>query len=251
MINVERYVKDQISVFQANEVLEKRLENLQRRPGRGQVAGLSYGPYLTISREKGAGGNAVARLVGNRLGWRVFDNEIVDEIAKQAQVRRQLVESLDERDQKTIQDLVGQLVNSKAIGTAEYLGYLKQVVLTLGHQGDVIIVGRGARFILPGQFGLGVRMVAPLEVRIRRIAEQGQLSLAAAQAEIEKTDHARVRSMRRQFGRDVRDPLNHDLILNTAALSLEAAADVVIMALERNLGVQSKTSCMNNGPICR
>jgi hypothetical protein len=133
MIDVEEYVKRQIAVFQANELLENRLENRERRPGRGKEGDLFYGPYLLISREKGAGGNTVARLVGKRLGWQVFNNEIVDEIAQKAHVRRQLIESLDERDQATIQDTIGQLLNPQEIGTSGYLGYLKQIVLTLGH----------------------------------------------------------------------------------------------------------------------
>ncbi|MGB7745757.1 MAG: cytidylate kinase-like family protein [Verrucomicrobiia bacterium] len=222
--------------------MEKRLENCKQRPGRGKEGDLFYGPYLTVSREKGAGGNAVAQLVGRRLGWQVFDNEIVDEIAKKAHIRRQLIESLDERDQATIQDMIGQLMNLQEIDTLGYLDYLKQVVLTLGHQGNVVIVGHAARFILPAQFGLSVRMVAPIEVRTRRIADKARLSLKAARVEIERIDRERVKSVRRHFGHDVTAPLNHDLIINTAALSVEAAAEVVITALQQKLGVRIKES---------
>ena len=238
MINVEDFVKRQIAIFQENEVLEER----ERRPGRGREGNLSYGPYLLISREKGAGGNTVARLVGRRLGWQVFDNEIIDEIAQKAHVRRQLIESLDERDRATIQDIIGQLLNPQEIGTASYLDYLKQVVLTLGHHGDVVIVGHGARFILPDQFGFSVRMVAPIQARIRRIAVKARLNLEAARVEVERIDRERVKLVRRHFGHDVTDPLSHDLIINTAAISVEAAAEVVITALQRKLGVQIKAS---------
>jgi cytidylate kinase len=242
MIDVEEYVKDQIAVFQANEALEKRLENREQRPGRGKEGNLFYGPYLLISREKGAGGNAVAQLVGRRLGWQVFDNKIVDEIAQKAHVRRQLIESLDERDQAAIQDIIGQWLNPQEIGTSGYLVYLKQIVLTLGHQGDVVIVGHGARFILPDQFGFSVRMVAPIQARIRRIAVKARLNLEAARVEVERIDRERVKLVRRHFGHDVTDPLSHDLIINTAAISVEAAAEVVLTALQRKLGVQFKES---------
>jgi cytidylate kinase len=238
MIDVEDYVKKQIAVFQANELLENR----EQRPGRGMEGNLSYGPYLLISREKGAGGNTVARLVGKRLDWQVFNNEIVDEIAKKANVRRQLIESLDERDRATIQDAIGQLLNPQEIGTSGYLVCLKQIVLTLGHQGDVVIVGHAARFILPSQFGLCVRMIAPIETRIRRIADKARLSLDAARVEVERTDHERVRLARRHFGHDVTDPLSHDLTINTAAMNAEAAAEVVLTALQRKLGVRIKES---------
>jgi len=238
MIDVEEYIKRQIAVFQANEALENR----KQRPGRGKEGDLFYGPYLTVSREKGAGGNAVAKLVGRRLGWQVFDNEIVDEIAKKAHIRRQLIESLDERDQATIQDMIGQLLNLQEIDTSGYLVYLKQVVLTLGHQGNVVIVGHAARFILPAQFGLSVRLVAPIEVRTRRTADKARLSLKAARVEVERIDRERVKSVRRHFGHDATDPLNHDLIINTAAMNVEAAAEVVITALQQKLGVRVKES---------
>ena len=242
MIDVEDYIKKQIAVYQANELQEKRLENRERRPGRGKEGDLFYGPYLLISREKGAGGNTVAQLVGSPLGWQVFDHEIVDEIAKKANVRRQLIESLDEHDQSRIQGIIGQLLAGEEIDQSEYLVLLKQIVLTLGHHGDVIIVGRGARYILPSQFGLSVRMVAPIETRIRRIADNARLSLAAARFEVERVDRERVKWVRRNFGRNVADPLSHDLTVNTAEINVEAAAEVVITALQRKLGVQIKAS---------
>jgi hypothetical protein len=240
MIDVEDYVKKQIAAFQANEIEEKRLENPQPRPGRGTEGNLSYGPYLLISREKGAGGNAVAQLVGRRLGWQVFDDKIVDEIAKKAHVSRQLIESLDERDREKIHDIIGRLLKPQQIGESGYLTYLKQVVLTLGHQGDVIIVGHAAQYILPGRFALNMRMVAPIEARIRRTADKARLSLDAARVEVERTDRERVRLVRRHFGHNAADPLAYDLTINTAAINLEAAAEIVITALERKPGVQIK-----------
>ena len=164
-----------------------------QRPGRGKEGDLSYGPYLLISREKGAGGNAVAQWSENNWAGRSLTTKSWMKSHKKANVRRQLIESLDERDRATIQDIIGQLLDPQDIGTSGYLVYLKQVVLTLGHQGDVIIVGHAARYILPGQFGLGVRVVAPIEARIQRIADKARLSLDAARVEVERTDRERVR----------------------------------------------------------
>ncbi len=211
-------------------------------PGGARSVNLTYGPYLLISRERGSGGNTVARLAERRLGWQVFGGEIVDEIAKKEHVRRQLIESLAERDRTTIQEIVGQLLNPQAVSTADYLASLKQVVLALGHQGDVIIVGHGARYILPGQFGLSVRLIAPVETRVRRLAEKAHLALAAARIEIEKIDYERAKSIQRHFSRNVADPLTYDLTINTGAISAETAAEVIITALQRKLGVQIKAS---------
>jgi hypothetical protein len=177
------------------------------------------------------------------LGWQVFDDRIVDEIAKKAHVSRELIESLDERDQKAIQGLIGQLLAPKEIDAPGYLNYLKEVVLTLGHQGDVVIVGHAAEYLLPGRFGLNVRVIAPIEARIQRIADKAHLSLDAARVEIDKTDRRRVRAVRRNFGgQNVTAPISHDLTINTGAISLEAAAEIVVTALQQKLGVQIKAS---------
>ena len=236
MIDIEDVVRKQIALYRAYDIRAER----QQRSGRGKEGKLSYGPYLLISREKGAGGSAVAQLAGKRLGWQVFDKEIVDAIAQKAQVRRELIESLDERDRATIQDAIGQWLRPQPIGKSGYLAHLREILLTLGHQGDVVIVGRGAEYILPSQFGLRVRMVAPVEVRVRRIANREKLSLMAARVEVESSDRERARLVRRQFGQSATDPVNHDLTINTAELTVEAAAEIVLAALQQKLAVQLK-----------
>jgi cytidylate kinase len=236
MIDIEDVIRKQIALYQAYDIRASH----ESRPGRGQEGNLTYGPYLLISREKGAGGTAVAQAVGRRLGWQVFDNQLVDQIAQKANVRRQLIESLDEKVQATIQSIVGQILHPEDIGTAGYLAHLKEIVLALGHQGDVIIIGRGARYVLPTQFGLNARLVAPKTIRIERIAHEQHLSLDAARAQVETADRDRARLVRHHFGQDVADPLCHDLTINTAELSIEAAAEVVLTALQQKLALKPK-----------
>jgi len=242
MIDIQDVVKKQIALYRAYDI---RAEHV-RRAGRGKEGKLSYGPYLLISREKGAGGSAVAQLAGKRLGWQVFDKEIVDAIAQRAQVRRELVESLDERNRATIQDAIAQWLHPRPIGTSGYLAHLREILLTLGHQGDVVIVGRGAQYVLPSQFGLRVRMVAPVEVRVRRIADRENLSLKVAQVVVERSDRDRTALARRQYGQNARDPLNDDVTINTAELTAEAATEVVITALQQKLALQLKGRGQNS-----
>jgi Cytidylate kinase-like family len=236
MIDIEDVVRKQIALYRAYDI---RAEH-EQRAGRGKEGKLSYGPYLLISREKGAGGSAVGQLAGKRLGWQVFDREIVDAIAQEAHVRRELIECLDERDRATIQDAVARLLHPQPIETAGYLAHLREVLLTLGHQGDVVIVGRGAEYILPSQFGLRVRLVAPVEVRARRIASEEDLSLKAARVQVERSDRERRTLARRHFNQELRDPLNQDLTINTADLTVEATTEVVLTGVQRKLAVRLK-----------
>ena len=83
-------------------------------------------------------------------------------------------------------------------------------------------------------------MVAPVEVRVRRTASHEDLSLKAARGEVESSDRERARLARRQFGQDSADPLHHDLTINTAELTVEDAAEVVLAALQRKLAVPLK-----------
>ena len=236
MIDIEDLVRKQIALYRAYDV---RAEHAQRS-GRGKEGKLTFGPYLLISREKGAGGSAVGHLAGERLGWQVFDNEIVDAIAQKANVRRELIESLDERDGKTIHGIVRGFLSPQPIRMAGYLAALREIVLTLGHQGNVVLVGRGAHHILPTQFGLRARMVAPLEMRTRRIASENKMSLKAAQLEIEKSDRERATLNRRFYGQDITDPLNYDVIVNTAEVTVEAATEIIVAAVRQKLALPPK-----------
>jgi hypothetical protein len=234
MIDIEDLVRKQIALYRAYDVHE---ENVQRA-GRGKQGKLSFGPYLLISREKGAGGSAVGLLAGARLGWQVFDNKLVGAIAEQAHVRRELIESLDERDRKTIGQIVSGFIYPPSFKMANYVTNLREVVLALGHQGNVVMVGRGAQYILPTQFGLRARLVAPMDVRVRRIASENKMTLKAAQIEVEKSDVERASLTRRYYDQDMDDPLNSDILINTAELTVEAAAEIVVEAVRRKLGLR-------------
>ena len=74
------------------------------------------------------------------------------------------------------------------------------------------------------------------------VSDKARLSLDAARVEVERIDRERVRLVRRHFGHNVTDPLSHDLTINTAAMNAEAAAEVVLTALQRKLGVPIKES---------
>ncbi|MCX7010337.1 MAG: cytidylate kinase-like family protein [Kiritimatiellaeota bacterium] len=231
MMDVEKLIRTQVALWGAQEQQEKHQQ------GRGKVGGISYGPYVLISREKGAGGHTVAELVGKKLGWQVYDREIVDEIAKQAHVRRELIESLDENDRGALDGLLASLFGQGNNDATRYEYQLRQVILALGHRGRVVIVGRGGRFILPDQFGLSARLIAPVKTRIHRIAAEQKLAFAAAQTEVNRVDHDRTDYIRRYFHQEINDQLLHDLIINTEEMSAQATAETILTALHQKFSV--------------
>ncbi len=238
-LSLEKLIEKQIRFW---ELCRQHAPEKERR-GRGKYGALSFGPYLLISREKGSGGRALAAMVGERLKWQVFGREIVDEIARRAKIRQQLIESLDERVRTGLEDFIRDFLGHEAIAPGDYLYHLKQVLLTLGHQGDVVIVGRGAEHVLPGQFGLRVWMVAPIEQRIEHICQSQGVTVEAARAYIEHVDKEREKFVRTYFQRSVRNPLDYDLVINRAYLALESAAEIVLTALQDKLGIASSSAC--------
>lgn len=230
--SMEHLIEQQMTRWE----LARRQQKQQQRPGRGKLGRLYFGPYILVSRDKGAGGHEVAKLLGERLGWQVFDRQIVDAVAQRTQMREQLIESLDERTRGGLEEFLRDFL-TKEIGATNYLLHLRQVLLALGQQGDVVIVGRGSEYVLPGQFGLRARMVAPLDVRVERIAKAQGLAPEAAEDLVRKVDRERKDFIRSHFQQDARDPLHYDLVVNTGALSVEGTAEIVLAAARRKLGI--------------
>jgi cytidylate kinase len=229
---LERLIEQQMRKWE----LARRRQKQQERPGRGKLGRLYFGPYLLISRDKGAGGRQVANLIGEKLGWQVFDRQIVDAIAERTQMRQQLIETLDETTRGGLEDFLRHVL-TREIGTTDYLVHLRQVLLTLGQQGDVVIVGRGAEHILPAKFGVRAKMVAPFDLRVERIAKREGLTIEAAHDVVMKVDQQRKRFVREHFQKDPREPLHYDIVVNTEALTVEGTAEIVLTALKQKLGV--------------
>lgn len=216
--------------------IRSRLGEVDRRPGRCEEGGVAYGPCLLISRECGSGGTQIARMAAERLGWHVYDREIVDQISQLAHAREKLVESVDERIRSKWESTWRQMLFPE-IGPDAYLHYLHEAVMTLGHHGDVVLLGRGAQHMLPPRCALRVRLVAPLEQRIKRVAEDRNISLPEAQNLVQQLDNERKAFILKFFRSDVGSPLNYDILINTSEITCEATVDIVLSSLRFKLGV--------------
>lgn len=220
--------------------IKRRLQDLGQRPGRCIEGNVAYGPCLLVSRQPGSLGGRVARLAGELMGWQVYDREVVDQIAQLTEARQQLMESVDAMTRAKWNNGWHPELEIEDTGCRDYLKWLRQVVLTLGHHGDVVLVGRGAAFLLPAKCSLRVRVVAPLELRVKRVAEHERVPLAEARARVEKFDASRASFVQESFAREINSPLNFDLVINTADIGVEAAAEMVLVALKSKLGVRPK-----------
>ncbi|HWB01236.1 MAG TPA: cytidylate kinase-like family protein, partial [Pirellulales bacterium] len=125
---------------------------------------------IAISRETGAGGGEVARALGAKLGWDVFDRTIVDWVAKQSGIRQELLETLDENPPHWLIECLNAFAGGSQVTGSSYARDLGEVLLAMAAHGECVIVGRGASLLLPRATTLRVRVIASLADRVQRIA---------------------------------------------------------------------------------
>lgn len=220
--------------------LAEALLRSQFLPGAGEVSLTAAGqrpdrkvPLFTIaiSREAGALGTTVANEIGKRLGWPVYDQEIIDKIAEEMGKPSTHVRGVDERHFNWLEECLAGLLSEYHVNPTSYLKHLIGTVRALGVKGRCAIVGRGAAFILPPETTLRVRLIAELKDRIKAIGRQRGISDAEAARWIENTEKDRIRFVQASFGKDSTDPRHYDLVLNTSRLSAAECAETIISAL--------------------
>lgn len=191
---------------------------------------------ITVSREAGSLGNSVAAEVGRRLGWPVYDREILDKVAERLRRPPSHLQAVDERPGSWLEETLSGLFAEHRVSIDTYLKHLIIVVRGLGAAGRCVIVGRGANFILPPETTLRVRLVASPEDRVRVMARRLGLSPREAAARVDATERERIAFVERHFGKDVTLPLHYDVVLNMSRLSVKEGADVITRMLERMEG---------------
>ena len=200
---------------------------------RRQAQASAPAPAFTVAltREAGALGTSIAQEIGRLLGWPVYDHSLLEQIAEDLGVRTNLVESVDERRKGWLLEMTEHLLAVPTVSETAYLRRLLETVLALGAHGECVIVGRGAAFVLPPETTLRVRLVAPLEERVKVLADRLGLSHKDAERQAERLDRARADFVRQHFRKDPADPLNYDLFVNASRFTPAAAAACIVEAL--------------------
>ncbi len=192
-----------------------------------------FGPYVTISRFIGTAGDEIARKVAERLGWQLFDREIVEYIANESRVRQEIVTLFDEKVQNELHTWVENLLTFSSMDGRHYLKKLGEVIYAIAHHGHAVIVGRGANFIVPQKNGLRVRIVAPLNWRIEQLQQKEGISEDEARRRIEESDEMQRSFIRRHFHQDIADCAHYDMVLNVASLGVENCVELIILGAEK------------------
>ena len=167
---------------------------------------------ITISREAGSGGNILAKRLSDQLEFDLFSQEFIHNMAESASVSVRLLETLDEKGASVLEEWISSIVNKRHLWPDQYLQHLMKIIGTIGKHGRAVIVGRGANFVLPPEKRLSVRVIAPLETRLRNASQKFSVSVDEARSRVLKTESDRKAFIKKYFNDDIRHPLNYDLI---------------------------------------
>lgn len=186
-------------------------------------------PVITISREFGAKGALLANELGTKLGFKVWDKEILDIISQKLGSSSEYLQALDENTRNLLEDTIFGFMNHKGTNL-NYQIYLVKAIRSIEDHGNSIIIGRAANFICRNPHSLHVRVVCPLEERIKRYSVSNNISLKQARTTIQQKDLERENFTLFNFNRDVEQASHYDLILNSARFSMDEMVEVVMQA---------------------
>ncbi len=182
---------------------------------------------LTISRELGSGGDAIAKRVAEEMGWALLDNEGFAAAARSYGYVRAELERVDERRP----GLVDRFFRDRQL---VYLDTMRAIVYESALRDNFVILGRGAYILLraiPGVFR--ARIVAPSEVRKGRLVQTEGVSPSLAEEFIVHNDRERMSYTRYFFGTQWGDPRDFDMVVNTGFLDEEATARLLVRIMRR------------------
>src|SRR5579872_1574229 len=182
---------------------------------------------LTIEREYGSGAAGIARKLADRLGWKLWDQSLTDEIARRMQCDTEDIEKHGERRDPFYYRLLKSFLlgsfegnlNTPEMQMADAEGIRRvaeQVVMAAADEGNAVIVGRGSAYYLRDRSdSFHVFVYAPLQERVGRLQQEGKSEQEAIKL-AETVDRDRAEFIKQYFGIDW--PARHffHLMINSA-----------------------------------
>lgn len=181
---------------------------------------------ITIEREYGCGGGAIAAQLAQRLGWSVWDKRLTEEIARVANVEPSAVKRCDERMDGRLYRLAktfwrgsherSSQVAGQVFDTDRMMSLMEQITARIAQEGNAIVVGRGAPFFLrdhPEAFH--VFLYAPRAEKVRRLVDEGSTEKDAEEM-VDTVDRERMAYVKHYFNSNWPTRSLYHVMVNTA-----------------------------------
>ena len=187
---------------------------------------------ITISHQMGAGGPEIGMALGQRLGYRHVDQELLADAVLRYGLAEEKLSHLDESKPTLFERFDAE--------TRHYITVLQTTLLEFAENDNVILMGRGGQWLLRGiPHVLRIRVIAPLEQRvkhwIRRTGETTRETPNPRHAAdfVRRDDAEKAGRMRYLYEVDIADPNLYDIVINTEKLKCEAVVEMVERAVNR------------------
>ena len=206
-------------------------------------------PLITVSRQYGSGGSEIAGRVAAALGWQLYDNAVVEEVARRLGMSTADVSARDER----VPSLPERIASAMALGVPEVMPTVadlaaqpseerivemtKRVIEEAVQAGPAVLVGRGAQCMLAARAdAMHVFCYAPTEALESYAITNLGISPAEAHRVVAENNHQREQYVKRHWKRNWRDVANYHLCVNTAWLGLDGAAELIVQVARERFG---------------
>ena len=194
---------------------------------------------ITISRQFGAGGRTLSRMIANKLDYLYLDEIIIEEIAKKAQVSKGSVKSIERtaggRLSKFFSIMLNQDYMNRLLGQDKgyldedlYFKLLQEIILELSSQGNVIIMGRGGQYILAdNDDAIHLYLVSDMPHKIQFMQRFYKVDEAGAKRMIEQGDRMRINFYSKFQKKDFDNPLLYHLVVNRSKLGIDETISLI------------------------
>ena len=194
---------------------------------------------ITISRQYGAGGKTLGKMIAEDLDYEFADSAIVTRVAEMANVSTHWVETVENEAGGKLSRFITRMVSKPLvdrilkdergyIDEEIYLDYLVLIIAQIADEGNAVILGRGSQYILndhPDAFH--ILMIDAFENRVRFMREHYALSDSRATRVVKGEDKRRNALFQKLGKTDYDDPFLYHLVLNMSKISLEEARKLV------------------------
>jgi cytidylate kinase len=182
---------------------------------------------ITIEREYGSGGGEIAQLLAKRLGWKLWDQLLTEEIARRAECPKSIVEGREERTDPLYYRLFKSFLRGsyegslnahklKVVDSECILKFTELVVRDAAKTGNSVIVGRGSQqFLRNRPDTLRLFLYAPREDKVRRLLARGKNAKEAEQL-VDTVDRERIDFIQKYFHVEWPDRSVYHSMINTA-----------------------------------
>jgi Cytidylate kinase-like family len=187
---------------------------------------------IALSRESGGRGGTIGRRVAQRLGWAVYDQDLLEYMAQDALVRQGVLDQMSPEAAAWAEARLQQLLRQEQFSSKPAFLNLVRVVLALGAQGRAVLIGRGCGHVLPSESTLHARIVAPLPARIAYMSQWMRLSEEEAADRVRTRDERRTEFIQTHFQVQPEDVHQYDLLLNSSLLGEVLCVELLVQAAQ-------------------